>query len=201
MLRKASATAGRLGGVTCEAALRAGQLAGRSRPACLRSGSAMSAESWCRARRRPRFPPPGVLTRIKHSSWREALQGWVAPALRAARATGASLGRARRRLRGGSSAVPAATTMARCTASGVPRPDLSRAGTRRVTGTKPRLRLCFPSSSTRQWPCVASRMISAMRLTYDERAGAAYLRLHEDGEHVETVSSQPFRPPGADCGR
>ena len=35
-------------------------------PARLRSGSAMSAESWCRARRRPRFPPPGVLTRIKH---------------------------------------------------------------------------------------------------------------------------------------
>jgi uncharacterized protein YuzE len=38
-----------------------------------------------------------------------------------------------------------------------------------------------------------------MRLTYDERAGAAYLRLHEDGDHVETVSSQPFRPPGADA--
>lgn len=38
-----------------------------------------------------------------------------------------------------------------------------------------------------------------MRLTYDERAGAAYLRLHEDGDHVATVSSQPFRPPGSDA--
>ena len=38
-----------------------------------------------------------------------------------------------------------------------------------------------------------------MRLTYDERAGAAYLRLHEDGDHVQTVSSEPFRPTGADA--
>ena len=62
-----------------------------------RSGSAMSAESSCRARRRPRFRPPGVLTPIKQS-WREALQGW---AVLAARTTGASWARVRRRLRSG----------------------------------------------------------------------------------------------------
>ena len=119
-------------------------------PARLRSGSAMSAESWCRARRRPRFPRPGVLMRIKHSSWREALQSWVVPAVRAARATGASWGRARRRLRSGSSAVPAATTMARCTASGARVPDPTRAGTRRVAATKPRLASVLSLRPTRE---------------------------------------------------
>jgi uncharacterized protein YuzE len=38
-----------------------------------------------------------------------------------------------------------------------------------------------------------------MRLTYDERVGAAYLRLREDGDDVGTVSSEPFRPPGSEA--
>jgi uncharacterized protein YuzE len=38
-----------------------------------------------------------------------------------------------------------------------------------------------------------------MRLTYDKRAGAAYLRLREDGDDVGTISSQPFRPPGSEA--
>ena len=122
----------------------------RDAPGRLQSGSAMGAESWCRARRRPRFPPPGVLMRIKHSSWREALQSWVVPALRAARATGASWCRARRRLLSGSSAVSAATTMARCTASGARVPDPTRAGTRRVAATKPRLASVLSLRPTRE---------------------------------------------------
>jgi uncharacterized protein YuzE len=38
-----------------------------------------------------------------------------------------------------------------------------------------------------------------MRLTYDERVGAAYLRLREDADDVGTVSSKPFRPPGSEA--
>jgi hypothetical protein len=38
-----------------------------------------------------------------------------------------------------------------------------------------------------------------MRLSYDERAGAAYLRLHDDGDDVGTMSSQSFKPPGSDA--
>ena len=38
-----------------------------------------------------------------------------------------------------------------------------------------------------------------MRLTYDERAGVAYLRLRDDTDEVETVSSTPFRPPASDA--
>jgi uncharacterized protein YuzE len=36
-----------------------------------------------------------------------------------------------------------------------------------------------------------------MRLTYDERVGAAYLRLRSDGDDVSHVSSRPITPPGA----
>lgn len=38
-----------------------------------------------------------------------------------------------------------------------------------------------------------------MRLSYDERAGAAYLRLYEDGDDVGTISSQSFEPPDSDA--
>jgi uncharacterized protein YuzE len=37
-----------------------------------------------------------------------------------------------------------------------------------------------------------------MRLSYDQRSGAAYLRLRDDRDNVGTISSQPFRPPGFD---
>ncbi len=37
---------------------------------------------------------------------------------------------------------------------------------------------------------------SGERLTYDQKVGAAYLRLHDDGEDVGTVSSMPITPPG-----
>lgn len=35
-----------------------------------------------------------------------------------------------------------------------------------------------------------------MRLTYNQKVGAAYLRLRDDGEDVGTVSSMPITPPG-----
>jgi uncharacterized protein YuzE len=42
-------------------------------------------------------------------------------------------------------------------------------------------------------------MIGSMRLSYDERAGTAYLRLREDGDDVGAISSQPYKPPGSDA--
>jgi uncharacterized protein YuzE len=36
-----------------------------------------------------------------------------------------------------------------------------------------------------------------MRLIYDRRVGAAYLRLRSETEDVSTVSSKPIAPPGA----
>lgn len=39
-----------------------------------------------------------------------------------------------------------------------------------------------------------------MRLKYDQQVGAAYLRLHGDGEDVGTVSSKPVGLPGAEHG-
>lgn len=37
-----------------------------------------------------------------------------------------------------------------------------------------------------------------MRLKYDQRVGAAYLRLRADNDDVGTVSSKPVTPPGAE---
>jgi hypothetical protein len=39
-----------------------------------------------------------------------------------------------------------------------------------------------------------------MRLTYDQRAGAAYLRLREKGDDVRPVTSTTFHPPDAQAG-
>ena len=39
-----------------------------------------------------------------------------------------------------------------------------------------------------------------MKLTYDKRAGAAYLRLREEDDDVGTVTSQPVRPRDSTAG-
>lgn len=43
-------------------------------------------------------------------------------------------------------------------------------------------------------------MIRAMKLTYHEQVGAAYLRLCSDEHDVGTVTSETFRPPDSSAG-